>query len=179
MGRLYSCAPSTYERRFEAGTAMAHRATACGTLPRVGSSERRRGGRGIVGTFVFIVAVLVAIAFAWYRGRRSTLHRTLRARPILDADAIRQADATRYTLDPQTTREVLRALGAALEVDPGCLRLSDPFDALWDMSPQAGFHQRATFETWVLKRYPRLPETTAAATVGDLIARLQRLPLVR
>ena len=132
-----------------------------------------------MGTFVFIVAVLAAIAFAWYRGRKSALHHTLRTRPRLDADAIREADAADYTLDPQTTRDVLRALGAALEVDPGHLRLSDPFDALWDMNPQAGFHQRATFETWVLKRYPRLPETTTAATVGDLIARLQQLPLVR
>jgi cbb3-type cytochrome oxidase subunit 3 len=132
-----------------------------------------------MGTFVFIIAVLAAIAFAWYRGRKSTLHEALRARPPLDADAIRVADADRYTLDPQTTRDVLRALGAALEVDPGRLRLVDSFDALWDMNPQAGFHQRATFETWVLKHYPRLPESTQAATVGDLIAQLQRLPLVR
>ena len=59
------------------------------------------------------------------------------------------------------------------------LRLADPFDALWDMNPQAGFHQRATFETWVLKQYPRLPDSTQAVAVGDLIAQLQRLPLVR
>lgn len=132
-----------------------------------------------MGTFIFIVAVLAAIAFAWYRGRKSGLHRELRARAVLDADAIRAADAARYTLDPQTTRDVLRALGAALEVEPGRLRLTDLFDALWDMNPQAGFHQRATFETWILKHYPRLPESTQAATVGDLIAQLQRLPLVR
>ncbi len=132
-----------------------------------------------MGTFVFIVSVLAAIAFAWYRGRKSSLHHALRARAVLDADAIRAEDAARYTLDPQTTRDVLRALGAALEVDPGCLRLTDRFDALWDMNPQAGFHQHATFETWVLKRYPRFPESTVAPTVGDLIEQLQRLPLLR
>jgi hypothetical protein len=132
-----------------------------------------------MGTFIFIVAVLAAIAFAWYRGRKSGLHQELRARAVLAADAIREAEANRYTLDPQTTREVLRALGAALDVDPGRLRLTDLFEALWDMNPQAGFHQRATFETWVLKHYPRLPDTTQAATVGDLVAQLQRLPLVR
>ena len=132
-----------------------------------------------MGTFVFIVAVVAAIAFAWYRGRKSTLFHALRARPALDADAIREAAGERYTLDPRTTRDVLRALGAALEVDPGRLRLTDLFDALWDMNPQAGFHQHATFESWVLKHYPRLPETTRASSVGDLIAQLQRLPLVR
>jgi hypothetical protein len=132
-----------------------------------------------MGTFIFVVAVLAAIAFAWYRGRKSTLYATLRARPLLDADAIRAADADRFTLDPQTTRDVLRALGNALEVEPGRLRLTDLFDALWDMNPQAGFHQRATFETWVLRHYARLPESTQAAAVGDLIAQLQRLPLVR
>jgi hypothetical protein len=132
-----------------------------------------------MGTFVFIVAVLAAIAFAWYRGRKSPLHRALRARPVLDADAIRDTDAARYALDPRTTREVLRALGSALDVDPGHLRLTDEFEALWDMNPQAGFHQHATFETWVLKRYPRFPDTTQAATVGDLIAQLQRMPLAR
>ena len=131
-----------------------------------------------MGTFVFIVAVLAAIAFAWYRGRKSGLHHELRARAVLEADAIREADGNRYTLDPQTTREVLRALGAALDVDPGRLRLTDRFEALWDMNPQAGFHQRATFESWVLKHYPRLPDTTQAATVGDIIAQLQRLALV-
>lgn len=135
--------------------------------------------RGIVGTFVFVIAVLAAIAFAWYRGRKSTLHQILRARPVQDADVIRAAYAGTAPLDPATTRAVLRALGAALEVDPGRLRLTDSFDALWDMNPQAGFHQRATFETWILKHYPRLPESTQAAAVGDLIAQLQRLPLVR
>jgi len=132
-----------------------------------------------VGTFAFIVAVLAAIAFAWSRGRRSSLYREIGARPVLDADALRAEVASRHALDPRLTRDVLRALGDALEVDPGRLRLTDAFDALWDMNPQAGFHQRATFETWVLKHHPRLPEATESATIAELIARLQRLPLVR
>ncbi len=132
-----------------------------------------------MGTVVFIIAVVIAIAFAWYRGRKSTFYDTLRARPVLDAEAIRRAEANRFTLDPRTTREVLQALGQALEVDPGRLRLPDRFDALWDMNPQAGFHQHATFETWILKRFPRLPDSTQAPAVGDLIDQLQRLPLVR
>jgi hypothetical protein len=132
-----------------------------------------------VGTVVFIIAVVIAIAFAWYRGRKSAFYRTLGARPVLDADAIRMAEADRFTLDPRTTREVLHALGQALEIDPGRLRLADTFDALWDMNPQAGFHQHATFETWVLKHFPRLPDSTRAPAVGDLIDELQRLPLAR
>ena len=50
---------------------------------------------------------------------------------------------------------------------------------LWDMQPQAGFHQRATFETWLKKRYPNVPDHLHADTVGDLVAALQRLPQVR
>ena len=132
-----------------------------------------------MGTVVFIIAVAIAIAFAWYRGRKSSFYRVLSARPVLDLDAIRMADADRFSLDPQTTREVLRALGNALDVDPGRLRLADTFDALWDMNPQAGFHQHATFETWVLKRFPRLPDSTQAPAVGDLVDQLQRMPLAR
>ena len=132
-----------------------------------------------MGTFFFLLAVAAAIAFAWWRGRKSTLHRDLRARPVLDVDAIRAELAAQVTLDPQTTRDVLRAAGEALGIDPGCLRLTDPFEALWDMDPQAGFHQRATFETWVLRRYPALPPLTNAATLADLVEALQRQPLLR
>lgn len=132
-----------------------------------------------MGTFFFVLAVAAAIAFAWWRGRKSPLHRELRARPVLDADAIRAELAPRCTLDPQTTRDVLRAAGDALGIDPGCLRLTDPFEALWDMDPQAGFHQRATFETWILRRYPSLPPLTNAATLADLVEALQRQPLLR
>ncbi|MFO1323287.1 MAG: hypothetical protein U1F15_04400 [Burkholderiales bacterium] len=130
-----------------------------------------------MGTFAFVVAVLLAIGFAWMRSRRSPLARAIGARPILDADAIRAERADRYTLDPRTTRDVLRALGAALEVDAGRLRLDDPLDLLWDMSPHAGFHQRATFETWLVAHYPKLPDGFAPATVGELVAGLQKIPL--
>ncbi len=132
-----------------------------------------------VGTFFFLLALAMAIAFAWWRGRKSPLHRALRARPVLDADAIRAELGPQFTLDPQTTRDVLRATGEALGIDPGRLRLTDPFEALWDMNPQAGFHQRATFETWVLRRYPALPAMTNAATLADLVEALQRQPLLR
>ena len=133
----------------------------------------------VVGTFFFVLAVAAAIAFAWWRGRKSPLHRELRARPVLDADAIRAELTPQFTLDPQTTRDVLRATGEALSIDPGRLRLTDPFEALWDMDPQAGFHQRASFETWVLRRYPALPVMTNAATLADLVDALQRQPLMR
>jgi len=132
-----------------------------------------------VGTFFFIAALAAAITFAWWRGRKSPLHRELRARPVLDADAIRAEVAGQTTLDPQTTRDVLRAAGEALEVDPGRLRLTDRFESLWDMHPQVGFHQRATFETWILRRYPALPPMTDAATLADLVEALQRLPMLR
>jgi hypothetical protein len=133
----------------------------------------------ILGILAFVAAVAGAIAFAWARGRTSPLMAQLEARPVLDADAIRTELAARYTLDPRTTREVLHALGGALDLDAGRLRLDDELDALWDMQPQAGFHQRATFETWLLQRYPRLPPDLEASTVGQLIAALQRLPLAR
>lgn len=132
-----------------------------------------------MGIFLFIVAVAAAISFAWWRGRKSPLHHQLRARPVLDADAIRAEVAGTTTLDPQTTRNVLRAAGEALDVDPGRLRLTDRFESLWDMNPQAGFHQRATFETWILRRYPALPPLTEAATLADLVEALQRLPMLR
>ena len=133
----------------------------------------------ILGTLVFLLALAAAIAFAWARGRKSALLAVVQARPVLDADAIRAELAARYTLDPQTTRDVLHALGRALELDPGRLRLSDQLDALWDMHPQAGFHQRATFETWLVRRNPRLPADIDVTTVAQLIAALQRLPLAR
>ncbi len=132
-----------------------------------------------MGTFVFVIAVIAAIAFAWWRGRKSALYREVRARPILDADAIRAEVAAQATLDPRTTRDVLRVLGDALSVDPGQLRLTDRFDALWDMDPQAGFHQHATFEMQVLRRYHGLPELTHAATLVDLIEALQRVPMLQ
>ncbi len=132
-----------------------------------------------MGTFFFLLALAAAIAFAWWRGRKSPLHRALRARSVLDADAIRAELGPQLTLDPQTTRDVLRAAGEALGIDPGRLRLIDPFDALWDMDPQAGFHQRASFETWVLRRYPALPPLTNEATLANLVEALQRQPLVR
>jgi hypothetical protein len=47
------------------------------------------------------------------------------------------------------------------------------------MDPQAGFHQRATFETWILRRYPALPPLTNAATLADLVEALQSQPLLR
>ena len=132
-----------------------------------------------MGTLFFLLALAAAIGFAWWRGRKSPLHRGVRARPVLDADAIRAELGPQVTLDPQTTRDVLRATGDALGIDPGCLRLTDPFEALWDMDPQAGFHQRASFETWVLRRYPALPPLTNAATLADLVEALQRQPLLR
>ncbi len=132
-----------------------------------------------MGTLLFIAALAAAISFAWWRGRKSPLHTQLRARTVLDADAIRAEVASTQTLDPQTTREVLRAAGEALDVDPGKLRLTDGFESLWDMNPQAGFHQRATFETWILRRYPALPPMTEAATLADLVEALQRLPMLR
>ncbi len=132
-----------------------------------------------MGTLLFIAALAAAITFAWWRGRKSPLHTQLRARPVLDADAIRAEVAGTTTLDPQTTRDVLRAAGEALDVDPGRLRLTDGFESLWDMNPQAGFHQRATFETWILRRYPALPPLTEAATLADLVEALQRLPMLR
>lgn len=132
-----------------------------------------------MGTLAFIAAVAAAIAFAWARGRKSALAREIAARPALDVDAMRTAYMAQATLDPRTTRDVLTALGAALALDPGRLRLDDRFDALWDMDPQAGFHQRATFEDTLLRRYPKLPADLAPATVADLIVALERIPLVR
>ena len=132
-----------------------------------------------MGTLAFIAAVAAAIAFAWARGRRSPFAREVAARPVLDADAMRAAYASRDTLDPRTTRDVLTMLGAALGIDPGRLRLEDRLDALWDMDPHAGFHQRATFEDSLVRRYPKLPTDLAPGTVADLIAALARIPLVR
>jgi hypothetical protein len=133
----------------------------------------------IVDTVALLLALAVVMAAAWARGRKSPLLAAIRARPILDIDAIRGEAATRYTLDPRTTRDVLCALGEALELDPGRLRLSDELDRLWDMNPRAGFHQRATFETWMLRRYPRPPDDAVISTVADLIVALQRFPLAR
>ncbi len=132
-----------------------------------------------LGTLVFVIAMAVAVVFALARGRRSPLRKELDARASLSAEAIRAEAGVRWTLDPQTTQAVLQALGDALDIDPGRLRLTDDFELLWDMNPQAGFHQHATFETWVLKRYPGLPPNAVAPTVGDLVAALQRLPLRR
>lgn len=113
------------------------------------------------------------------RGRKSPLAREIAARTVLDSDDLRTAYAARATLDPQTTRDTLRALGAALDLEPGKLRLDDALADLWDMDPHAGFHQRATFEEWIVRRYPHLPAETAPRTVADMIDALQRLPLVR
>jgi hypothetical protein len=132
-----------------------------------------------VGTLAFVAAVAAAIAFAWARGRRSAFAREVAARPVLDVDAMRAAYASQDTLDPRTTRDVLRMLGAALAIEPGRLRLDDRLDALWDMDPHAGFHQRATFEDSLVRRYPQLPTAIAPATVADLIEALARTPLVR
>jgi hypothetical protein len=123
--------------------------------------------------------LIVAVAWAWRRGRKSALFREVHTRPLVDDGEQRGEVADRHTLDPATTREVLRALGAALDLDPRRLRLSDRLDLLWDMQPQAGFHQRATFETWLKKRYPNVPDHLFADTVGDLIAALQGLPMIR
>jgi hypothetical protein len=132
-----------------------------------------------MGTLAFIAAVAAAIAFAWARGRKGALAREIAARPVLDVDAMRTAHMPQATLDPRTTRDVLTALGAALGLDPGRLRLDDRFEALWDMDPQAGFHQRATFEDALLRRFPKLPADLAPVTVADLIVALERIPLVR
>ena len=133
----------------------------------------------ILGILFFVAALAAAIAFAWARGRKSPLMAAVQARLVLDADAIRAELAARYTLDPRTTRDVLQALGSALDLDAGRLRLDDELAALWDMHPRAGFHQRATFTTWLLQRYPRLPLDVEATTVAHLVAALQRLPLAR
>ncbi len=130
-----------------------------------------------MGTFIFIVAVVLAIGFAFTRSRKSPLAREISEREIQDADAIRAGRADRVALDPRTTRDVLRALGAALEVDPGRLRLDDPLHLLWDLNPHAGFHQRATFETWLVAHYPRLPDGFEPLTIAQLVAALQKLPL--
>jgi hypothetical protein len=132
-----------------------------------------------VGTLAFVAAVAAAIAFAWARGRRSPFGREVAARAILDVDAMRTAFAQRAMLDPRTTRDVLTMLGAALDIEPGRLRLDDRLDALWDMDPHAGFHQRATFEDSLVRRFPKLPTDLAPITVADLIAALARIPLVR
>jgi len=132
-----------------------------------------------VGTLAFIAAVAAAVAFAWARGRRSPFAREVAARPILDVDAMRTGFSPQATLDPRTTRDVLAMLGAALGMEPGRLRLDDRLDALWDMDPHAGFHQRATFEDSLVRRYPKLPADIAPATVADLIDALARVPLAR
>lgn len=133
-----------------------------------------------LGTLVFALAVALALLFAWARGRVAPLRREIDARPVLDLDAIRTEYAQHaLQLDPATTRDVLRALGDALGLDPGRLRLEDVLPALWDMSPHAGFHQRATFEDWIVKRYPKLPPGFDALTVGELVAALQRIPRTR
>jgi hypothetical protein len=126
-----------------------------------------------------VVALVAAATFAWHRGRRSALYREVTTRPLVEVTALREQVSSRYTLDPATTRDVLKGLGNALELDPGRLRLTDRLDALWDMQPNAGFHQRATFEGWLKKRYPTLPDHTYAETVGDLIEALQHIPQVR
>ena len=132
-----------------------------------------------MGTLAFIAAVAAAVAFAWARGRRSPFAREVAARPILDVDAMRTGFSPQATLDPRTTRDVLAMLGAALGMEPGRLRLDDRLDALWDMDPHAGFHQRATFEDALVRRYPKLPADIAPATVADLIDALARVPLAR
>jgi len=132
-----------------------------------------------VGTLAFVAAVAAAIAFAWARGRKSPLARAVAARTVLDVDAMRTAYTPQATLDPRTTRDVLTMLGAALGIEPGRLRLDDRLDALWDMNPHAGFHQRATFEDTLVRRYPKLPADLAPVSVADLIAALARIPLVR
>ena len=133
-----------------------------------------------LGTLVFALAVALAVAFAWARGRVAPLRREIEARPVMDLDAIRAEYAAHAVqLDPATTRDVLRALGDALGLDPGRLRLDDVLPALWDMSPHAGFHQRATFEDWIVKRNPKLPANLEALTVGELVAELQKIPRTR
>jgi len=133
-----------------------------------------------LGTLAFALAVALALAFAWARGRIAPLRREIESRPVMDLDAIRTEYAEHaLQLDPATTRDVLRALGEALGLDPGRLRLEDVLPALWDMSPHAGFHQRATFEDWIVKRYPKLPPNLEALTVGELVAALQKIPRTR
>lgn len=126
-----------------------------------------------------MAAIVAAAAFAWHRGRKSPLYREVTTRPLVQVTAQRHEVANRYTLDPATTRDVLKGLGSALGLDPGRLRLTDRLDALWEMQPQAGFHQRATFEGWLKKRYRDIPDNTYAETIGDLIEALQKLPQVR
>ena len=132
-----------------------------------------------MGTLAFIAAVAAAIAFAWARGRRSPFAREVAARSVLEIDAMRTAFAPQAALDPRTTRDVFAMLGAALGIEPGRLRLDDPLDALWAMDPHAGFHQRATFEDSLVRRFPKLPADLAPVTVADLIAALARIPLAR
>jgi hypothetical protein len=122
-----------------------------------------------------VVAVALAIAFAWVRGRKRTLYDEVRQRPLVDA----RDQRAEVALDPSTTRDVLRALGNALGIEPRRLRLTDRLDALWDMQPHAGLHQRADFEDWLKKHYPKLPDDLYADTIGELIAALQRLPQSR
>ena len=133
-----------------------------------------------MGTLAFIAAVAAAIAFAWARGRKSPLAREIAARPVArrrrDAHGV-HARRPRSIRAPRATSSPHWAPRSAL--DPGRLRLDDRFDALWDMDPQAGFHQRATFEDTLLRRYPKLPADLAPATVADLIVALERIPLVR
>jgi hypothetical protein len=45
------------------------------------------------------------------------------------------------------------------------------------MDPHAGFHQRATFETWLVERFPRATPDMAGDRIGDLVHALQKLPL--
>jgi hypothetical protein len=131
------------------------------------------------GIVIFVAAVVAAAAFAWWRGRKGPLYREVHTRSPVELTAQRKEVEDRYTLDPVTTRDVLKALGSALGLDSRRLRLTDRLDALWDMQPDAGFHQRASFEGWLRKRYPNLPDHTYAETISDLIEALQKLPQVR
>lgn len=128
---------------------------------------------------IVVAAIAAAAAFAWYRARKTPLYREVTTRPLVEVTAQRRQVASRYTLDPATTREVLKALGNALGLDPGRLRLTDRLDALWHMQPDAGARQRATFEQWLAKRYPDTPDRLYAETIGELIEVLQQLPQVR
>ena len=121
----------------------------------------------------------IAAGFALSRGRTSALLRTVHERALFDEIAQRAEVAGAKTLDPTVTRDVVRGLGAALDLDPRRLRLSDRLDALFDMQPSAGVAQRETFETWLHKRYSDLPDHMSPDTVGDLIEELQQLPRVR
>lgn len=71
----------------------------------------------------------------------------------------------------------MQALASSLEVEPGRLRLTDSLTELFDMDPHAGFHQRATFETWLVERFPRATPDMAGDRIGDLVHALQKLPL--